>query len=977
MKVQMSKFKLLLAGVSCAVIAACSDSSISSPGEGQLPTPPAPTNPNPPTPPSTTVDARPAGGCPTGFSSITQTLGSVELTACQTSGTLLADTVLPGASATTGQGAIYFLNGQVSVGTDAGGDAANPLTGSTSVSLTIGAGASVVGGSTADYLTVARGSQLIVDGEQFNPVVFTSADDLEATLSDSPRGFDDGANAEWGGLIINGRAPINACDDPAAIGGAADCEKAGEGNSGLFGGNSATDNSGRLNYMQVRYAGAEVTADNELNGIAFQGVGSGTEVDYVQVHNNFDDGVEFFGGTVNVKHLVLTQIGDDSMDYTDGWTGNAQFVLVQQGALDGSRSGDQGFEFDNFEDDDDRQPRSNPTISNFTLIGTQDTGMLLREGTAGDLMNGIVTGFPDEACLDIDDSSSHAQADAGALTLNSTFFSCTNANFRQDDTPSFSEEDFFNGVAPYTANQNNVEGTSSLVGTFFPGSNEQGVTATDPTTAALVDADRRAFFDSVDYIGAFSPNESAGNSWATGWTFGLFPEVTECPTGTVDSGESIGDQFVCRITGTIDRDVRLVAGPLYELVGAVFVGIDAGADAANPNANALEATLTIDPGVTVFGRSTADYLVVSRGSQLQSNGSRGAPVIMTSRADILAAAAGNDRGYNTGNNAEWGGLIINGRAPINACDDPAAVGGTVDCEKAGEGSSGLFGGADASDNSGSIRYTRVQYAGAEVTADNELNGIAFQGVGNGTTVEYVQVHNNFDDGVEFFGGTVNVKNLLLTQIGDDSMDYTDGWTGNAQFVLVVQGDLDGSRSGDQGFEFDNFEDDDDRAPRSNPTISNFTLVGSQDTGMLLREGTAGDLMNGIVIGFPDEACLDVDDNSSHNQAAAGELTLRSTFFDCATDFSGDSDGFSEEDFFNGVAPYTANVNNVAGSTTVTQVFVPGSAEQAVTVIDPTTDALVDADRRAFFDSVTYIGAVENASDERFKGWTLLPAGAPN
>jgi len=508
MKSDMSKLKLLLAGVSCAVIAACSDSSISSPGEGQLPTPPAPPAPTNPGTPTTSVDARPAGGCPSGFSSLSQTLGSIELTACQTSGTLLADTTLPGASVTNGQGAVYFLNGQVAVGTDAGGDAASPLTGSTSVTLTIGAGANVVGGSTADYLTVSRGSQLIVDGSKFNPVIFTSSDDLEATLSDAPRGNSDGANAEWGGLIINGRAPINACDDPAAIGGGANCQKAGEGNSGLFGGNAATDNSGRLNYMQVRYAGAEVTADNELNGIAFQGVGNATDVNYVQVHNNFDDGIEFFGGTVNAKHIVLTQIGDDSMDYTDGWVGNAQFVLVQQGALDGSRSGDQGFEFDNFEDNDDREPRSNPTISNFTLIGTQDTGMLLREGTAGDLLNGIVTGFPDEACLDVDDSSSHAQANNGGLTLSSMFFSCP-TSFRQDDLPGFSEEAFFN------AGSNNREGSSSLTQVFVPGANEQAVTVTNPTTAAVVDADRRAFFDSVSFIGAV---ENAQDDRFSGWT---------------------------------------------------------------------------------------------------------------------------------------------------------------------------------------------------------------------------------------------------------------------------------------------------------------------------------------------------------------------------------------------------------------------------------------------------------------------------
>jgi len=117
----------------------------------------------------------------------------------------------------------------------------------------------------------------------------TSANDATATATTS---------GKWGGLIINGNAPINGCTVGTAV-----CEAEGEGSTGKYGGNNAADNSGNLNYLQVKYAGYLITATNELNGIALQGVGNGTLIDYVQVHNNADDGIEFFGGTVNAKHL--------------------------------------------------------------------------------------------------------------------------------------------------------------------------------------------------------------------------------------------------------------------------------------------------------------------------------------------------------------------------------------------------------------------------------------------------------------------------------------------------------------------------------------------------------------------------------------------------------------------------------------------------------------------------------------------------
>ncbi|GGE42920.1 hypothetical protein GCM10011367_17030 [Marinicauda pacifica] len=939
--------QFLLIGASCAVLAACSGSSVNSPGEeNQVPPPPTGGGGGGG---AQTLNLIPSAGCPSGTTSSTEAVsfsgGSADVTACRLTGNLTSDVTVP-ANATV------FLSGAVFVGSDAGATGGN-----NGPTLTLEPGATVMGQSGGDYIVVPRGSSIDAQGTATNPVVMTSAQDIVEQRLGTPREFFSGVRGEWGGLVLNGRAPINACIDGTAAGGTADCQKSGEGSSGLFGGGDPADSSGTLSYVQVKYAGFRVNNTDELNGIAFQGTGSGTTAEFIQVHNNTDDGIEMFGGATNLRNVVLTGIGDDSLDYTDGWTGNVQFALVVHAPDDS----DQGFEFDNNGDDNDALPRSNPTISNFTLIGQRassasDAGMLLREGTAGTLANGIVVDF-NETCLDIDQAATFDQAAAGNLSLQSTLFDCpTNFGDEAGDPAANTPSAFF------AKDPNNVATTNTLADTYFPGPAELAVTPVDPTTLG-------SFFTAADYIGAFSPSESPSSSWAAGWTFGLFADP-DCPTNTTATGELINGQEVCRLTGTLLDDTTLTGGFAYELVGAVFVGRDAGADPASPTANAREVNLTIEPGATLFGSSGGDYLVVTRGSSLNSNGTANRPVVMTSRADIEGTQPNplTARG-------EWGGLVINGRAPINACIDGTATGGSVNCEKSGEGSSGLFGGATADDDSGSLSYTRVQYAGFRVNNTDELNGIAFQGVGSGTDVNFIQVHNNSDDGVEFFGGTVNAKHIVLTGNADDSMDYTDGWTGKVQYV-IVQHAVDDA---DQAFEFDNNGDANDALPRSNPTISNFTLIGqrassSSDYGMLLREGTAGRLMNGIVVDFND-ACLDIDQSATFNQAAAGNLGLESTFFDCPTNFEDES---GDPAATQPSALFAAGANNVTGTTSLEGfsfitdmsannasgvVPAPAGPEAGVTAIDPST---VDA----FFDSVTYIGAVENAADTWYQGWTL-------
>jgi len=182
-----------------------------------------------------------------------------------------------------------------------------------------------------------------------------------------------------------------------------------------------------------------MSQDNELNGITFNAVGEGTEVDYIQVNMNADDGVEFFGGTVNVKHLVVTNNDDDSVDWDMGFRGKIQYLLSKQS----DDAGDNGVEADNFKSPMNAQPRSNPTISNATFLGGKNSGygLLLRKGTAASFHNTIVTGYK-KACVDIDDVetfSNGASVNGGILSVNglmmttSLIFCAKNAESEAED----------------------------------------------------------------------------------------------------------------------------------------------------------------------------------------------------------------------------------------------------------------------------------------------------------------------------------------------------------------------------------------------------------------------------------------------------------------------------------------------------------------------------------------------------------------
>jgi trimeric autotransporter adhesin len=844
----------------------------------------------------------PAATCPS-FASAGASLAGVSKAVCEISGTITSDTRLTADIA-------WSLSGKVTVGND----------NANSATLTIEAGTTLFGKSGADYLVVARGSKIQAVGTASAPIIMTSVNDMLG-LSDNE------SAAEWGGLVLLGKAPTNKCDQANL----ASCQVEAEGEAGPYGGDNPDDNSGALKYVQVRYAGFEVIPDNELNGITFAGVGRGTTVEYIQVHNNLDDGVEFFGGTVDAKYVVLTGNRDDSLDWADGWTGRMQHILVRHNP--NNTKANRGIEGDNQSGNFTALPVSKPRIANMTIVGNSfdgeddSEGVLLRAGTAAELYNFIITGPNGMGeCFEINSDESVTNAGNGEIVFRNSIIDCAE--------PFKNSVDGNNNVTLdagtwFRAQPGNIVG-DALLGGYIPAPNSPAL-GNGYNVANNVDP----WFDNVDYIGAFD----GSTDWTVGWTVGIHPEddLAACPSGTTEVN-SLSGRLNCQLSGDITTNVTLAAGADYVLSGRVRVGVD----------NTTAATLTVQPGVRIFGKSGADFLVVTRGSKIEANGTAANPIVMTSVQDIIGSptAAG-----------QWGGLVLLGKAPTNKCNQADLA----NCEIQAEGDAGPYGGANPADNSGTLNYVVVKHAGFEVIPDNELNGITFAGVGSGTKCSNIQVHQNVDDGIEMFGGSVSCKNVVLTANGDDSVDWADGWNGKLQFVLVKHA-ADGAKA-NRGIEGDNQSGNFTALPVSNPMVANMTIIGNSfdgdddSEGILLRAGTNAQLANFIVTGPTGMGeCLEFDSNETKALAAAGSLTMTHSVIACPEAFKGDlANGTTTEQWFLGQTANSTAANMAA-------------VVDGIYTIDATT-AKDMSSVDSFFDNVDFIGAVK-AGNDWTAGWTV-------
>ena len=462
----------------------------------------------------------------------------------------------------------------------------------------------------------------------------------------------------------------------------------------------------------------------------------------------------------------------------------------------------------------------------------------------------------------------------------------------------------------------------------------------------------------------------------------LVTPAAGCPTisdsqGLADSGvienDDTGNRWrVCTLPRVIQTSSRLerVPGVVYRLDGRVDVGCDGGFTApsagapfttstvscpvAQPMTADTNVNLTIDPGVIIYGGTGQSWLAVNRGNRLTATGTAARPIIFTSRDNILGLNSDTSQG-------QWGGVVLMGRGRTTDCTTGTVAGNSCERQTEGAPDPARFGGLDDTYNAGRLSYVQIRFSGFILGANVELQSLTAESVGSGTTIDHIQSFNSSDDGAEFFGGQFGLKYYIATGADDDSIDIDTGARVDVQHALLLQR----PGLGDALMEFDSNGNEAD-TPRTRVRMANFTAVqpntsanneAADQAATLFRGNSDTTLINGVIVA-PNNECIRMNGSGGANSST---LTARSVVLTCnAAKYIG-SGSYTAANVATSFGSGATN-NNDAFTSTLTSLFINGANETAVVATDPVTLS-------AFFDTTTYVGAVQNATAAWFTQWT--------
>jgi len=518
-----------------------------------------------------------------------------------------------------------------------------------------------------------------------------------------------------------------------------------------YGGTLTDDNSGSLKYISIRHGGATIANGSEINGLTLGGVGNKTIVENIEIISNDDDGIEIFGGNVNVNNLLIYNQTDDAIDLDQAYSGTITNAYVAMGV-----GSDTVFEIDGTESTSTPRVTGSYTIDGVTAIGNANATRLT---TYGDW-----------------------KADAMGANKNIVF-----KGFKVGSKVKGIDADTF--------------GNNTL--TF---SNLDFV-----TTDALSTISTQLTSTHAEILSAQATGTGANTCVFSGWTAYATKDANLCSSTNVGNGTVT---FITTNT-TWSGDVNIN--------GKVVVDNNA--------------TLTIQPGTVIKAAFKADpvdasALIIAKGAKIIANGTAALPIIFTAAADPLTAANVASGVYVAQNhdldlNGLWGGVIVLGNNVIGA-----GANNTANIEGIAAGQTWTnYGGTLTDDNSGSLKYISIRHGGATIANGSEINGLTLGGVGNKTIVENIEIISNDDDGIEIFGGNVNVNNLLIYNQTDDAIDLDQAYSGTITNAYVAMG-----VGSDTVFEIDGTESTSTPRVTGSYTIDGVTAIGNANATRLTTYG---------------------------------------------------------------------------------------------------------------------------------------------
>lgn len=804
---------------------------------------------------------------------------------------------------------------------------------------------SITTGDGASALIVRRGATLNAVGTVTSPIIFTSElDDVS-----NPNDLDQRDRGLWGGVILLGSASNNEPTLNTQIEGIPTELNA------LYGGVNDDDSSGHLEFVSIRHGGFSISGveGDEINGLTFGSVGRNTIVDHIEVFANGDDCYEWFGGTVQARHLVGAFCSDDSFDYDQGFRGKGQFWF----SIHDTDIAGRGGEHDGGDSAGDAaMPFSIPVISNVTYIGAgatatvaggdnNDQTFAIRDNAGGKYYNSIFTDFPGGA-MEIEDKgvgSSRERLEMGDLVFQTNLFFGYGAGATLADIVA---GDFAESIL---SGANNTVADPMLAGisrTMDGGLDPRPTAGSAALTSSFDVGDE--WFESTDYLGAFGTR-----NWMGSWT-------------TLDQNGYLGNLIAAAgevtVRDDITTDVTWTSDNVYLLDGLVFV-------------DSL-ATLTIDAGTVIKGLEDlnittgegASALVVRRGGKIEAVGGPSSPIIFTSELDDVSDPDDldqRDRGL-------WGGVILLGSATNNEPTMNTQIEGIPTELNA------LYGGTNDDDDSGTLTYVSIRHGGFSISGveGDEINGLTFGSVGRNTVIDHVEVFANGDDCFEWFGGTVQARHLVGAFCSDDSFDYDQGFRGKGQYWFSIHDTDIAGRAG----EHDGGDSAGDAAmPFSIPVISNVTYVGSgatatvsggdnNDQAFAIRDNAGGKYYNSIFTDFPGGA-MEIEDKgvgSSRERLEMGDLVFQTNVF-YGFGAGATLDAIVAGDFAESIL--------TAANNTIGDPMLAGISRAADGGLDPRLTVGSAARTSAFdigdswFDVTPYLGAFGDSN--WMTGWTTL------